>query len=148
MAPIASEIILPNAVEAMDVYEANQIICDHVISYLTEINGTLEGTPFKVAYRTRNEFILYVLANLQYEGNDVCYRMIRALDEMTLMKVLSRIEGDKNKLMNLKQTGCVLDDLATQIKQSLEKFIKILTLRIMRNLSTTTGIKSPYLYVS
>ena len=33
MAPIASEIILPNAVEAMDVYEANQIICDHVISY-------------------------------------------------------------------------------------------------------------------
>ena len=121
VAPIASEIILPNAVEAMDVYEANQIICDHVISYLTEINGTLEGTPFKVAYRTRNEFILYVLANLQYEGNDVCYRMIRALDEMTLMKVLSRIEGDKNKLMNLKQTGCVLDDLATQIKQSLEK---------------------------
>lgn len=121
VAPIASEIILPNAVEAMDVYEANQIICDHVISYLTEINGTLEGTPFKVAYRTRNEFILYVLANLQYEGNDVCYRMIRALDEMTLMKVLSRIEGDKNKLMNLKQTGCFLDDLATQIKQSLEK---------------------------
>ena len=40
---------------------------------------------------------------------------------MTLMKVLSRIEGDKNKLMNLKQTVCVLDDLATQIKQSLEK---------------------------
>ena len=92
----------------MDVYEANQIICDHVISYLTEINGTLEGTPFKVAYRTRNEFILYVLANLQYEGNDVCYRMIRALDEMTLMKVLSRIEGDKNKLMNLKQTGALV----------------------------------------
>ena len=25
------------------------------------------------------------------------------------------------RLMNLKQTGCVLDDLATQIKQSLEK---------------------------
>lgn len=124
VAPISSEIILPDAVEAADVYEANRMVCDLVISYLNDINETLEGTPFKVAYRTRNEFILYVLANLQYEGNDMCYKLIRALDEMTLMKILSRIEGDKNKLMNLKQAGCILDDLAVQIKSSLEKIYK------------------------
>lgn len=121
LAPIAAEIILPDAVEAMDVYEANRSICDIVIAYLNEINTVLESSPFKVAYRTRNEFILYVLANLQYEGEDVCYKLIRALDEMTLMKVLSRIEGDKNKLMNLKQTGCLLDDLIARIKVLLEK---------------------------
>mgnify|MGYP001066027335 CR=1 FL=1 len=121
IAPIAADVILPDAVEAMDVYEANQAVCDVVIAYLNEINSVLEGTPFKVAYRTRNEFILYVLANLQYTGNDTCYKLIRALDEMTLMKILSRIEGDKNKLMNLGKTGSILDDLTAQIKQSLEK---------------------------
>ncbi len=136
MAPITSEIILPDAVEAMDVYEANRAICDIIISYLNKINETLRGTPFKIAYRARNEFILYVLASLQYEGHDTCYKLIRALDEMTLMKVLSRIEGDKNKLMNLQQTGCILEDLAVQIKSSLED--------IYENFDALEGEKSMY----
>lgn len=114
---VAAEWILPNAVEAIDVYESNKTVCDKVITYLKDINESLKGTPFRVAYRTRNEFMLYVLANLRYEGKDKCYRLIRALDEMTLMKVLSRIEGDKNKLMN--ESGNVLDTLRAQIKASL-----------------------------
>lgn len=114
---ISASDILPHAVEAMDVYERNRQTCDIVIKYLNQINETLKGTPFKIAYRTRNEAILYVLANMRYTENDDCYKLIQALDEVTSMKILSRIEGDKNKLMNWEKNGCILDDLFSQIKQ-------------------------------
>lgn len=114
---ISTSDILPHAVEAMDVYERNRQTCDIVIKYLNQINETLKGTPFKIAYRTRNEAILYVLANMRYTENDDCYKLIQALDEVTSMKILSRIEGDKNKLMNWEKNGCILDDLFSQIKQ-------------------------------
>ena len=114
---IEASAVLPYAVEAMDVYEKSPKLCDTVIKYLSQINETLNGSPFRIAYRTRNEAILYVLANMQYAENDECYQLIQALDEVTNMKILSRIEGDKNKLMNWEQTGCLLDDLATKIQE-------------------------------
>ena len=69
-----------------------------------EINAVLEGTPFKIAYRTRNEFLLYVVNNLPYRKNSQGQEMtqsevvVRALDEITSMKILSRIEGDEEKV--------------------------------------------------
>lgn len=128
--------ILPYAVEAVDVYESNRETCDIVIAYLNRINETLKGTPFKIAYRTRNEAILYVLSNLTYPDNDACYNLIRALDEVTDMKILSRIEGDKNKLMNWQQTGCILDDLKAQIRQQFDDIYKCF--------DATEGEKSMY----
>ena len=88
------------AVEGVDVYKSKQEVCDKVITYLQKINDTLEGTPFKVAYRTRNEFLLYVVNNLPYkqEGKSEDFVIQRALDEITCMKVLSRIEGDETKV--------------------------------------------------
>lgn len=91
-------------VEGVDVYSDNQEVCDKAISYLQKINEVLEGTPFKVAYRTRNEFLLYVVNNLPYrkdeDGNELSEEEVvaRALDEITSMKVLSRIEGDDQKV--------------------------------------------------
>ena len=87
-------------VEGVDVYSSNKDVCDKVIKYLQEINNKLEGTPFKVAYRTRNEFLLYVVNNLPYkqEGESDDFVIQRALDEITSMKVLSRIEGDETKV--------------------------------------------------
>lgn len=91
-------------VEGVDVYSSNKVVCDKVIEYLQNINDKLEGTPFKVAYRTRNEFLLYVVNNLPYnkdEKGDTLkedYIIQRALDEITSMKVLSRIEGDETKV--------------------------------------------------
>lgn len=91
-------------VEGVDVYSDNQKVCDLAINYLQKINEVLEGTPFKVAYRTRNEFLLYVVNNLPYrkdeDGNELSEEEIvaRALDEITSMKVLSRIEGDDQKV--------------------------------------------------
>ena len=67
------------------------------------MNDVLNGTPFKVAYRTRNEFLLYVVNNLPYNmdenGNEFSEDEViaTALDEITSMKILSRIEGDDTK---------------------------------------------------
>ncbi|MEH2789269.1 restriction endonuclease [Segatella copri] len=91
-------------VEGVDVYADYQAVCDKAIEYLKSINDVLEGTPFKVAYRTRNEFLLYVVNNLPYHkdeaGNELSEEDVvaRALDEITSMKVLSRIEGDDQKV--------------------------------------------------
>lgn len=96
--------LIGGAVEGVDVYGANKDVCETVLTYLDAVNAVLEGTPFKVAYRTRNEFLLYVVNNLPYckdeNGNDLeqGYVVARALDEITTMKVLSRIEGDDTKV--------------------------------------------------
>lgn len=99
--------LIGTAVEGVDVYENNKDVCEKVINYLKVINANLEGTPFKVAYRTRNEFLLYVVNNLPYNkeasGSEIAQSEIiaRALDEITSMKILSRIEGDETKIGNL-----------------------------------------------
>lgn len=92
--------LIGTAVEGVDIYEPNKDVCEKVIDYLQKINVKLEGTPFKVAYRTRNEFLLYVVNNLPYkhDGESDDFVIHRALDEITSMKVLSRIEGDETKV--------------------------------------------------
>ena len=96
--------MIGTAVEGVDVYTENKDVCDLALEYLAAVNEKLEGTPFKIAYRTRNEFLLYVVNNLPYnqdvEGNELPqgYVIARALDEITSMKILSRIEGDDTKV--------------------------------------------------
>lgn len=96
--------LVGSAVEGADVYDDYTDACDIALSYLQKVNDVLEGTPFKIAYRTRNEFLLYVVNNLPYnkdkDGNDLSqgYVIARALDEITSMKILSRIEGDDTKV--------------------------------------------------
>ena len=65
-----------------------------VIDYLKSINGILEGTPYKLGYRAANEALLYV-ASAKAFGNG---SLASSLDDFTLMKILSRIEGDDSKL--------------------------------------------------
>ena len=100
---ISAEDIIPQVVEGKDVYGGNKDLCDRVIAYLQKVNDMLDGTPFKIAYRTRNEFLIYAVnrGEKNYES---------AIDEMTSMKILSRIEGDAAKLINLKGES-VLDGL-------------------------------------
>ena len=114
------EELIGTAVEGVDVYTDNQEVCDKALNYLKAINAVLEGTPFKVAYRTRNEFLLYVVNNLPYNkdegGNELAegYVIARALDEVTNMKILSRIEGDDTKV-----TDSLLDNLRRVITEEL-----------------------------
>ena len=92
--------LIGTAVEGVDVYEPYKDVCNKVIEYLQKVNDILEGTPFKVAYRTRNEFLLYVVNNMPYKQESESEDSViqRALDEITNMKVLSRIEGDETKV--------------------------------------------------
>lgn len=112
--------LIGTAVEGVDVYRENKEVCDTALNYLGAVNMELEGTPFKVAYRTRNEFLLYVVNNLPYnndkDGNEIPQNEIiaRALDEITSMKILSRIEGDETKV-----SASFLDGLGNTIKTSL-----------------------------
>lgn len=116
------EELIGTAVEGVDVYSDNWEVCDKALNYLKAVNVVLEGTPFKVAYRTRNEFLLYVVNNLPYnkdeEGNELTeeYVIARALDEVTNMKILSRIEGDDTKV-----TDGLLDNLKRVITEGLTK---------------------------
>lgn len=113
--------LVGSAVEGVDVYNGYTDVCDIALDYLQKVNDVLEGTPFKVAYRTRNEFLLYVVNNLPYckdeNGNDLeqGYVIARALDEITSMKVLSRIEGDDTKVSDE-----LLDNLSKAIEDGLK----------------------------
>lgn len=93
---IDSNCFKPVFVEGCDVYDDHKELCDKVIDYLTEVNNILEGTPFKIAYRTRNEFLVYAV-NRQLLAEEGTITLNSALDEMTSMKILSRIEGDAAK---------------------------------------------------
>lgn len=107
--------LIGTAVEGVDVYSTYKEVCDKAIAYLQEINNVLEGTPFKIAYRTRNEVLLYVVNNLPYKKDNETQEIVikRALDEITSMKILSRIEGDADKIGNL------LERLTDVIKEQL-----------------------------
>jgi len=114
--------LIGNAVEGVDIYSSYKSVCDTAIAYLQKVNDKLEGTPFKVAYRTRNEVLLYVVNNLPYNSDEDSddlkqeYVIARALDEITNMKILSRIEGDETKV-----SKTFLEDLGKAIKEGLEE---------------------------
>lgn len=115
------ETLIGTAVEGVDVYASHQEVCDTCLTYLQKVNKELEDTPFKVAYRTRNEVLLYVVNNLPYnksaDGTTLSqeYVIARALDEITNMKILSRIEGDESKVRKE-----LLDRLVETIKEGLK----------------------------
>lgn len=113
--------IIGKAVEGVDVYAAHKGVCDKAITYLKSINAALDKTPFKVAYRTRNELLLYVVNNLSWKTDDELedFVIARALDEITCMKILTRIEGDETKV-----SANFLDNLGNAIKSGLVEIDK------------------------
>jgi hypothetical protein len=114
--------LIGTAVEGVYIYSSYKEGCDTAIEYLQKVNYKLEGTPFKIAYRTRNEVLLYVVNNLPYNSDEDSddlkqeYVIARALDEITNMKILSRIEGDETRV-----SKTFLDDLGKAIKEGLEE---------------------------
>lgn len=70
-----------------------------VANFLTRLNDAIDGTPFKVAYRVQNELILYFY-QLWLEDKTAEWENIlnTACDQILMMKVLPRIEGDSELL--------------------------------------------------
>ena len=102
--------IIGDAAEGCDVYEDNRELCDQVLAYLEQVNAILEGSPFKIAYRTRNEFLMYAVNRKKLDEKS---QLWQSLDEMTSMKILSRIEGDEER------TKKVLDGLKTLVEEQI-----------------------------
>lgn len=102
--------IIGDAAEGCDIYEDNKELCDQVLAYLEQVNAILEGTPFKIAYRTRNEFLMYAVNRNKLDEKS---QLWQSLDEMTSMKILSRIEGDEER------TKKVLEGLKTLVKEQI-----------------------------
>ena len=76
-----------------EVYAAAKEDCDKIKAFLVEVNKVLDKTSFKIAYRTRNEVMIYCHERMK-DG----VPLAQALDEATSMKILSRVEGDKRRL--------------------------------------------------
>lgn len=79
---------------------------EEVLNYLQSLNQILEGSPFKIAYRVRDEFLIYAFHNNKKNRD-----FGKALDVLTSMKVLSRIEGDETKVKQ------ILEDLLDFFKK-------------------------------
>jgi|GEM_PF-2949551 len=84
-----------------------------VVAYLEKINKVLKSTSFEIAYRVANEFVVYCYHNSLMEDKSE-YWIHQCLDEMTSMKILSRIEGDQARV------GSVLDRLIVTVPESYE----------------------------
>lgn len=97
------ELVLSERTQGTEVFEELNTTGSEIIAYLDSINSKLEGSPFKIAYRVRDEFLLYSFNYSLLENKPEDWKN-SVLDEMTLMKILPRIEGDEDRTK-------LLDDL-------------------------------------
>lgn len=87
-------LLVDRHIEAREIIDELGGDAKFAIDYLKRINALLEGTPFKLGYRAANEALIYLQASYEFGHTD----RIAALDNFTLMKILSRVEGDEMKL--------------------------------------------------
>ena len=74
---------------------------ENVPMLLEQLNEALADTPFKIAYRVQNELVLYFAALRQEEAHKetaTAELLATAMDQILMMKVLPRIEGDDELL--------------------------------------------------
>lgn len=98
---LATETKASDVVKALaaDNAEKTDWLKGEVAAFLTSLNSALDGTPFKVAYRVQNELMLYFY-QLWLEDKTARWRDIlnTACDQILMMKVLPRVEGDEELL--------------------------------------------------
>jgi 5-methylcytosine-specific restriction endonuclease McrBC GTP-binding regulatory subunit McrB len=103
--PLGKEYFFPKYTTAGKALESipedAEIIKKDVPILLEQLNEALDGTPFKIAYRVQNELVLYFASLRQedeYQGWKTEELLNKAMDGILMMKVLPRIEGDKDLL--------------------------------------------------
>lgn len=105
--PLSPDLFLPSFVKAADVVaeltaadnDKAERLKKSVASILTALNEALNGTPFKIAYRVQNELMLY-FHELWKEDTQADWDAILkdSADQILMMKVLPRVEGDEDLL--------------------------------------------------
>ena len=107
--PFSADLFLPSIVKAADAVEAlaednaekTEWLKKEVATILTDLNATLEDTPFKIAYRVQNELLLYFYEFWKENGDAEWHDILNeSVDQILMMKVLPRIEGDEDLLEN------------------------------------------------
>lgn len=126
--PIPAELILPEFTQGSEVYNELGEDGPKIIAYLEALNFCLLGTPFQIAYRVRDDFLLYAYNYSKIESRPDDWLM-QVLDDMTLMKVLPRIEGDEDKTIVLRDLetflgGKKLDRSRKKVKEMNERRMK------------------------
>lgn len=89
-----NELLTDRHIEAKEVITGLGKDAAFVVDYLDKVNKLLAGTPFKLGYRAANEAMLYVMAARETRLGDA----LTAMNDFTLMKILSRFEGDSAKM--------------------------------------------------
>ena len=103
--PLGKEYFLPKYTSAKNALESipedAEWIKKEVPNLLAQLNKALDDTPFKVAYRVQNELVLYFVSlREEAENKELTTEELlnKAMDGILMMKVLPRIEGDRDLL--------------------------------------------------
>lgn len=96
-ASISAAAVLSTATSGVGV---TGIVKEKVVALVDAWNRSMDETPFRVAYRTLNEALLYVSAKHDAEKDEArkTFAIHSALDDILMMKLLPRLEGDAEKL--------------------------------------------------
>ena len=102
--PLSANLFLPKnvtakqAMDELDLAEQDKLK-ELVPERLAAINNALDGTPFKIAYRVQNELLIYYCEMRRIDTETKTSELLnKAIDGMLMMKVLPRVEGDRDLL--------------------------------------------------
>ena len=95
-----------------------------LVNKLDAINSCLKNTPFQVSYRVLNEMCIYAGVLLS-EGLTIDMAIAQAVDQITLMKILPRIEGDEDLFVVDKQNKNRLEMLIELFDENSESYKKL-----------------------
>lgn len=119
-----------------------------VSSRLKAINDCLEGTPFQISYRVLNELVIYLAVLLDNEKESISESRFQqlldiAIDHITLMKILPRIEGDYEMFECRDGNRAImkenkLDRLLSVVPQNGKSYKKIIEMQERLNRSSFT----------
>ena len=122
-----------NADEVIERYQSQaQIIKEKLPEKLEAVNTALKDTPFQVSYRVLNELVIYLGALMDEAtakgeaiGDDALPALMdQAMDQITLMKILPRIEGDEDMFRRSGGTN-VLKTLQALFSEDTDSYKKL-----------------------
>ena len=122
-----------NADEVIERYQSQaQIIKEKLPEKLEAVNTALKDTPFQVSYRVLNELVIYLGALMDEAtakgesiDDDALSALInQAMDQITLMKILPRIEGDEDMFRRSGGTN-VLKTLQSLFSEDFDSYRKL-----------------------
>lgn len=123
----------PKHVNADEVLEAHPAEEDALKTQLADkldaINQVLKDTPFVVSYRVLNELVIYAGVLLD-DGKETEEAINDSVDQITLMKILPRIEGDEDLLGNAKDENNRLCQLMKVVGPKSQAKIKEMNRRL------------------